>query len=420
MSSPVLHAVLGASSAHRWLACPPSARLSERFDNRFGRRESEYAKEGTKAHALGEIKIRNAYYHEDKMTVAKHSRMSPEEQSAYIGINDNRYKALREELGDIPEDMERATDDYCNVVMNKLARAKEVDPTATLLLEQRLDYSKWVPEGFGTGDCVIVSDSLLEVCDYKHGKGIPVDAHENPQLRLYGLGAYDRFYPLFGFPNVRMTIIQPRLESLSEETISAEELLHWATDTVVERAKLAWLGKGVFSPGEHCRFCSAKAVCSARVSNALKLYSYGMEQPGTLTDEQIADILPFLDDAETWISDIRDYATKAALYNGTHFRGYKLVLGKKPNRQWSNPEEVEAQWLRNGYPGAELYEKKLKPVGKIEKAVGKTAFRAIFSPLVTQGEGKPVLVPEDDKRQEYSQAATVFGDMIDDENNNDD
>ena len=139
MSSPVLHAVLGASSAHRWLACPPSARLSERFDNRFGRRESEYAKEGTKAHALGEIKIRNAYYHEDKMTVAKHSRMSPEEQSAYIGINDNRYKALREELGDIPEDMERATDDYCNVVMNKLARAKEVDPTATLLLEQRLD-----------------------------------------------------------------------------------------------------------------------------------------------------------------------------------------------------------------------------------------------------------------------------------------
>ena len=420
MSSPVLHAVLGASSAHRWLACPPSARLSERFDNRFGRRESEYAKEGTKAHALGEIKIRNAYYHEDKMTVAKHSRMSPEEQSAYVGINDNRYKALREELGDIPEDMDRATDDYCNVVMNKLARAKEADTSATLLLEQRLDYSKWVPEGFGTGDCIIVSDSLLEVCDYKHGKGIPVDAHENPQLRLYGLGAYDRFYPLFGFPNVRMTIIQPRLENLSEETISTEELLHWATDTVVERAKLAWLGKGVFSPGEHCRFCSAKAVCSARVSNALKLYSYGMEQPGTLTDEQIADILPFLDDAEAWISDIRDYATKAALYNGTHFRGYKLVLGKKPNRQWANEEEVEAQWLRNGYPGAELYEKKLKPVGKIEKAVGKTAFRAIFSPLVTQGEGKPILVPEDDKRQEYSQAATVFGDMIDNENENND
>ena len=257
MSSPVLHAVLGASSAHRWLACPPSARLGERFDNRFGRRESEYAKEGTKAHALGEIKIRNAYYHEDKMTVAKHSRMSPEEQSAYVGINDNRYKALREELGDIPEDMDRATDDYCNVVMNKLARAKEADTSATLLLEQRLDYSKWVPEGFGTGDCIIVSDSLLEVCDYKHGKGIPVDAHENPQLRLYGLGAYDRFYPLFGFPNVRMTIIQPRLENLSEETISTEELLHWATDTVVERAKLAWLGKGVFSPGELCRFCSA-------------------------------------------------------------------------------------------------------------------------------------------------------------------
>ena len=420
MSSPVLHAVLGASSAHRWLACPPSARLSERIDSRFGRRESEYAKEGTKAHALGELKIRNACYHEDKMTAAKHSRLSAEEQRTYIGINDNRYKAMRAELGEIPEDMERATDDYCNVVMNKLARAKDADPTAVLLLEQRLDYSKWVPSGFGTGDCIIVSDTLLEICDYKHGKGIPVDAHGNPQLRLYALGAYDRFYPLFEFPNIRMTIIQPRLESMTEETLSVDELLRWAADTVVETAKLAWLGKGVFSPGEHCRFCSAKAVCSARVANALKLYSYGLEQLGTLTDEQIADILPFLDGAEAWVADIRDYATKAALYNGTHFRGYKLVLGKKPNRQWSNEEEVEAQWLRNGYAGAELYEKKLKPVGKIEKAVGKTAFRAIFSPLVTQGEGKPILVPEDDKRQEYSQAAAVFGDMIDNNNENND
>ena len=352
------------------------------------------------------------------MTPSKHSRLPKEEQESYVGINDNRYRALREELGDIPDDMEHATDAYCDIVMEKYLRAKDADDSAVLLLEQKLDYSRWVPSGFGTGDCVIVSDSLLEVIDYKHGKGILVDAHGNPQLRLYALGAFEKYTPLFGFKNVRMTIIQPRLENVSEETITVGELLTWAADEVVKKAQLAWLGKGDFNPGEHCRFCSAKAVCSARVSNALKLFGYGMEQPGTLTEEQIADILPYLDDAESWINDIRTYATNSALHEGTRFRGYKLVLGKKPNRQWLNEEEVEAQWLRNGYPVEALYERKMLPVGKVEKNVGKAAFRAIFGELVTQGEGKPVLVPEDDKRQEYSQSATVFGDLIETNENN--
>ena len=411
MSSPVLHAVLGASSAHRWLACPPSARLGERFDNRFGRRESEYAKEGTKAHALGEIKIRNAYYHEDKMTVAKHSRMSPEEQSAYVGINDNRYKALREELGDIPEDMDRATDDYCNVVMNKLARAKEADTSATLLLEQRLDYSKWVPEGFGTGDCIIVSDSLLEVCDYKHGKGIPVDAVGNPQLRLYGLGAMERFGRLFDFQSVRMTIIQPRLDSVSEETLTCEDLTSWAAEEVVEKAKQAWTGSGEFVPGEHCRFCAAKAVCSARVAQAMRMFQYGLEAPGLIPDEQIPSILGMLNDAEAWIKDIRAYAENQALH-GQVWPGWKLVHGKKPNRQWADPEEVKAQLLRAGYPADQFQEVKLKPVGEIEKALGKKAFQALVCGLVSQGEGKLTLVPADDKRVEFASADADFQDLL--------
>jgi hypothetical protein len=407
---PSLHAVLGASSAHRWLVCTPSARLAEKFDLRYGRKESEYAREGTKAHALGELKIRRAIYEADGMTVAKHSRMSKAEQDAYQGINEHRYTALRDALGDIPKDMEEATDSYCDVVMSKFLQARDADPGTQLLLEQRLDYSRWVPSGFGTGDCVIVSDRLLEVLDYKHGKGIPVDAVDNPQLRLYGLGAYDRFRPLFDFDAVRVTIIQPRLESVTEETLSVEDLLAWAESAVVERAKLAWAGTGEFVPGEHCRFCSAKAVCSARVAQGLKVFEYGLESPGMISDEQLVAILPYLDDAAAWIEDIKAYAENQALH-GQRIPGYKLVRGKKPNRVWSNTEEVEAALLRAGYPESAFRETRLKSVGQVEKTLGKVAFDAICGPLTSQGEGKLILVPESDKRLEYTNTAAVFADM---------
>ena len=408
---PSLHAVLGASSAHRWLVCTPSARLCEKLTSRFGSESSPYAAEGTKAHALAEIKVRLAYYKADGMTAAKHSRMSPEQQEAYLGINEFRFKALRNELGDIPKDMEQATDSYCDIVMEKYLSAKEADPGAQLYLEQRLDYSTWVPSGFGTGDCIIVSDSLLEVCDYKHGKGIPVDAVGNPQLRLYGLGAMERFGRLYDFQSVRMTIIQPRLDSVSEETLTCEDLTSWAAEEVVEKAKQAWTGSGEFVPGEHCRFCAAKAVCSARVAQAMRMFQYGLEAPGLIPDEQIPSILGMLNDAEAWIKDIRAYAENQALH-GQVWPGWKLVHGKKPNRQWSDPEEVKAQLLRAGYPADQFQEVKLKPVGEIEKALGKKAFQALVGGLVSQGEGKLTLVPADDKRVEFASADADFQDLI--------
>ena len=408
---PSLHAVLGASSAHRWLVCTPSARLCEKLTSRFGSESSPYAAEGTKAHALAEIKVRLAYYKADGMTAAKHSRMSPEQQEAYLGINEFRFKALRNELGDIPKDMEQATDSYCDIVMEKYLSAKEADPGAQLYLEQRLDYSAWVPSGFGTGDCIIVSDSLLEVCDYKHGKGIPVDAVGNPQLRLYGLGAMERFGRLYDFQSVRMTIIQPRLDSVSEETLTCEELTSWAAEEVVEKAKQAWTGSGEFVPGEHCRFCAAKAVCSARVAQAMRMFQYGLEAPGLIPDEQIPSILGMLNDAEAWIKDIRAYAENQALH-GQVWPGWKLVHGKKPNRQWADPEEVKAQLLRAGYPADQFQEVKLKPVGEIEKALGKKAFQALVGGLVSQGEGKLTLVPADDKRVEFASADADFQDLI--------
>lgn len=408
---PQLHAVLGASSAKRWLTCTPSARLGERLTSRFGSESSPYAQEGTKAHALAEIKVRKAFYAADGMTTTVYSRMSEEEREAYTGINAFRYDALRAELGGIPSDMEHATDAYCDVVMEKYLSAKERDPSTRLLLEQRLDYSRWVPSGFGTGDCVIVSDSLLEIADLKYGLGIPVDAVGNPQLRLYGLGAIDKFGQLYDFPAVRMTIIQPRLESVREETLDRDALLDWAETEVRERAQLAWKGIGDFVPGDHCRFCPAKAVCSARVAEALKLFRYGFETPGLIPDEQIPGILETLDVAEAWIKDFRAYVEKQAL-NGQKFPGWKLVRGKKPNRRWADPEEVRAQLLRAGYAPGQIETTSLKPVGEIEKTIGAKAFRALVGGLVAQGEGRLTLVPESDKRLEYASADAAFADLI--------
>lgn len=411
MASPSLHSVFGASSSKRWLACTPSARLCERLEKRFEKKDSPYAREGTKAHALGEIKIRNALYHADEMTTAKWSRMSPEEQEAYEGINDFRYQALRDDLGEIPKDMEQATDTYCDVVMDRFLRAREIDPGAALLLEQRYDYSEWVRGGFGTGDATIVSDSLLEVLDLKFGRGIPIDAADNPQIRLYELGAYAKYRHLYDFDQVRGTIIQPRLDSLSDETLSVTALLDWANNYVSPRARLAWAGEGEFVTGEHCRFCAAKAICSARVAEAMKLFRYGLESPGVIPDEQIPEILATLDLAEAWISDIRNYAESQAL-RGQKWQGYKLVRGKKPNRKWADPDEVKAQLLRAGY-GLEQFEKhELRPPGEVEKTLGKTAFRALLDGLVSQGEARLVLVPESDKRVEYSAADADFSDLL--------
>ena len=408
---PQLHAILGASSAKRWLTCTPSARLGERLTSRFGSESSPYAQEGTKAHALAEIKVRKAFYAADGMTTTVYSRMSQEERDAYTGINAFRYDALRAELGDIPADMEHATDAYCDVVMEKYLSAKDQDASTRLLLEQRLDYSRWVPSGFGTGDCVIVSDSLLEIADLKYGLGIPVDAVDNPQLRLYGLGAIAKFGQLYDFPAVRMTIIQPRLESVSEETLDRVGVLDWAGSEVREKAQQAWKGVGEFVPGDHCRFCPAKAVCSARVAEALKLFRYGFETPGLIPDEQVPGILETLDVAEAWIKDFRAYAEKQAL-NGQKFPGWKLVRGKKPNRRWADPEEVRAQLLRAGYAPGQIETTSLKPVGEIEKTIGAKAFRALVGGLVAQGEGRLTLVPESDKRLEYASADAAFADLI--------
>lgn len=391
---PGIHALLSASKAKQWLTCPPSARLNERLAPIFGEQSSQYAAEGTLAHSLGELKLRRA-------------------SGEY---NEFRYQTERKALGPIPAEMERATDYYEDCVMEKYFTALRACPDAQLLLEQQLDYSRWVPKGFGTGDAIIISDATLEVCDLKYGKGIPISAIENPQARMYGLGAIAQFGDLYGFTHIRNTIIQPRLDSVTEETLTREALLEWG-EYVRPIAEEAWRGQGDFQPGEHCRFCNARAICYARAAQALAIFRHGFESPDVLPDSAIPDILKVADTAESWIKDVRAYALNQAL-KGAEWPGYKLVRGKRPGRGWKDEDAVKELMMRAGHPGESYLVTKMKSVAELEKVLGKTAFSALLGNQVTQGDGALSLVPEEDRRIEYTSADADFSDLIPDKSEN--
>lgn len=387
---PGVHSLLSPSAAHRWLNCPPSARLHSKLNERLGETESSFAREGTQAHALAELKLR---------------RENGE-------INQFRFDAEKKLLEPIPTEMDRATDYYVDVVLERLYAARKVCPDAQLFVEQRLDMSRWVPQCFGTSDAVIVSDQTLEVLDLKFGKGVPVDAVGNPQARLYALGAIDAFGDLYGFKSVRETIIQPRLDSVTEETLSLDDLLQWG-ESIGPAAQQAWRGQGEFNPGEHCRFCAAKAICAARATKAMSIFENGFDAPDVIPEENIAGILKVADMAEAWLHDIRSYAYQQAM-KGEQFAGFKLVRGRAPKRTWTNEDEVIDQMARAGYSKEQYTEQpKLMSVAALEKSIGKTAFKALLAPLTQQGEAQLILVPESDKREEYSSADMAFSDLAD-------
>ena len=385
---PGQHATLSPSSAKRFLSCPPSARLNAKLIERFGEQSSPFAEEGTKAHSLSELKLRRE-----------------------LGeMNDFRFKTLKEALGDIPAEMEMYTDRYVDVVLENYYAVKRKCEDALLLVEQRLNMERWVPGCFGTGDAIIVSDEILIVQDLKYGKGVPVSAEENPQARLYGLGAVNEYGALYGFPKVRTVIIQPRLESVTEETLTRDELLAWGEE-IRPIAEQAWRGEGEFHTGDHCRFCAARAICAARAAEAMDIFKHGFDEPQVIPDSDIPGILSVLDTAESWIRDIRAYALAQAK-NGIEYRGYKLVRGKRPGRKWRDEEEVENVLARAGYDREQYEETKLKSAAALEKVLGKSAFDALLGKMVTQGEGALELVPEEDKRPEFSPAEVVLEDLL--------
>lgn len=385
---PEVHAKRNSASAsHRWLNCPPSSALNERLTALMGEDTSPFAAEGTKAHSLAELKLR-----------CENGELNKFNRDAQIKL-----------LGEIPSEMDRATDEYVDVVMEKLYAAKQATPDAVLLIEQRLDFSPWAVGGFGTGDAAIISDTVLEVCDLKYGKGIPVSAEENPQARLYGLGAYNLLSDLYSFKTVRNTIIQPRLDSVSTEELSVEDLLAWG-ETVRPLAELSAAGEGAFKSGEWCRWCKAKAICRERVTAALAVFdSNAFRTPSTIPDSVLPDILKLADTAEQWLKDIKAYAHAQAC-NGATIQGYKLVRGRTPGRKWMNEDCVADQLRRAGYTTEQMYtEPELKSVSAMEKSIGKTAFKALLEGYYFTPEGALSLVPESDKRE--SVLADDFADL---------
>lgn len=386
---PLTHSSIGPSSAERWKNCTPSAQLNAKLIERFGEQSSPYAAEGTQAHALAELKVRH-------------------ESGA---INDYNFKVQREAMGELPKEMEMFTDRYVDAVLERYYAAKRKCPDAQLLVEQRLTMDRWAPGCFGTSDAVIVSDEVLIVIDFKYGKGVPVSAEGNSQARLYALGGVNEYGDLYGFQEVRTVICQPRLDSLSEEALTRAELLAWG-DELRPVAEMAARGEGEFHTGDWCRFCAARAICAARAAEAMDIFKHGFDEPRVIPDSDIPGILRVLDTAEDWIKDIRAYALNQAK-QGVAYQGYKLVRGKRPGRKWRNEDEVVNELTRAGYDRDQYEETKLKSVAELEKVLGKPAFEALLGKQVTQGEGALTLVPEDDKRPEYTAAEAALSDLID-------
>lgn len=381
------HALLSASGAARWLACTPSAKLEQQFPEAV----SEYAAEGTTAHELAELTARY-----------------------FLGvISELEFENTRDELSKGPyynAEMQECANDYAKFVLNKFKAAQEHTPDALIELEVKVDFSKWVKAGFGTGDCIIIADDVLEIVDLKYGKGYRVEAIGNPQMRLYALGALLKYDMLYDFKTVRMTIFQPRLSGVqSSDEITVEELLDWAESYVKPRAKMAYAGKGEFAPSEEtCKFCRAKAQCRARADQNLKLFD---EAPDVLliSPEEAGAILEKAADIQAWLSDLENLVS-STLLSGEPVPGWKLVEGRS-NRKFADELKVVEAMKAAGYDEALLYERKLIPLTQMEKDFGKKAVAEVLSELIIKPQGKPTLAPEKDKRPEFKPAEQILADF---------
>ena len=371
--APNAHALLSASSSLRWLNCPPSARLSENYEDK----SSDFAAEGTDAHELCEYKLKKA-----------------------LG---QRAKNPTENLTWYNEEMEECASGYAEYVMELIAQAKKNCADPVVLIEQRLDYSKYVTDGFGTGDCVIIADGTLNIVDYKHGKGVEVSALDNPQMKLYALGALGIFDSIYDIENITMTIYQPRIANISTCSVPMGELIDWAENVLKPTAELAFNGKGEFRCGDWCRFCKARAQCRERANTNIELAKYDFIEPPLLSDDEVEEILDKIDRLVSWANDIKEYALKAAL-NGKQWKNRKLVEGRSIRKY--TDEAMAALAVKNA--GYEPYEKKLLGITEMQKMLGKEQFNKILGDFVEKPKGKPTLVPMSDKRKEINTAASDF------------
>ena len=357
------HAVLSASGSHRWLNCTPSARLELEFENTG----SEAAREGTAAHALCEHKLKRALHMRSRRPASDYDS----------------------------DEMEECTDAYVDFVMEQYETAKQVCEDPVILIEQRLDFSCYVPDGFGTGDCLIISDDRLHIIDFKYGMGVLVEAEGNPQMKLYALGALAVYDALYDIREVSMTIFQPRRENVSTWTIPVEDLKDWAENELKPRAKMAYDGEGEYLPGEWCTFCRAAVRCRARAEEKLKLAQTEFRMPPLLTDAEIEDILAVLPDLTKWANEITAYALDTALNHGKEWNGFKVVQGRSV-RKYRDEAAVAEAAKEAGYK--DIYRQSLIPLTEMQRLMGKDRFEEILGGLITKAPGRPTLVPKSDRR----------------------
>lgn len=377
------HARLNASSSHRWMMCPPSVKLSEQFEDK----PSSYAEEGTFLHELCELKLHRYLGDMDPALI----------ELQYAEHRDNDFYS---------DEAETVTDEYVAFCIETIEAVRLSCPDPLIMVEHRLDYSDYVPDGFGTGDLIIVADGVLEVIDFKGGRGVRVEATRNSQLMLYGLGALLEFDPLYDIHQVRMTIVQPRLSNLSSFEMEADDLIRWAETEVRPKAMLANEGKGEFCAGEWCRFCKARYTCRKRSEYHMSLAARDFKEPDLLSDEEIADILPVAESLNSWVQDLLAYATQEAVI-GKIWPGYKLVAGRSIRKYTSEAEVIKAA-TEAGY--TDIYKTSLLGVGDLEKRMGKKAFNEVLGKYIVKPVGAPTLVPETDPRKPYVNAASVFND----------
>ena len=371
------HALLAPSSSERWINCPPSAKENAVQQDT----SSSYAQQGTDAHTLCEYKVKKALGH--------------------------RVRDPTEDLTYFDEEMAECSDAYCEFVMEQVETAKQNCSDPLVLVEQRLDFTRWVSESFGTADCIIVADGMLTVIDFKYGLGILVEAEENPQMRMYALGALNLFESLYDIQTVRMIIFQPRRDNISIAEISKEELLEWAEKILVPAAALAANGEGEYKAGKHCQFCKVKATCRKRAEYNLQMAQYDFAVPDTLSDDEISMILNRADTFIGWVNDVKTYALEQAI-SGKEFPGYKIVEGRS-NRRYTNDDAVAAVVTDAGY---DPFEKKLMGVTAMTKLLGKKKFDTLLSSLIEKPQGTPTLVPDSDKRKAWNPTAEDFKETL--------
>ena len=367
------HALLSASSSQRWLECPPSAKLCAEHPGRG----SPFAQQGTDAHTLAAYKLEKA--------LGRKAR-DPTEDLAYFDA-----------------EMADCTDAYAAFVMEQLAEARKLCPDPLVQVEQKTRFDRWVPEGFGTADACIVADDTMYVIDLKYGTGILVDADWNSQIMCYALGLLEQYDGIYDIRHIKMTIFQPRRDNVTTFGLTKEQLLDWADNSLAPRAKLAYDGEGEFRAGSHCQFCSIKGTCRKRAEYNLEMARYDFAMPATLDGNEIAAILPRIDQLVAWGNDVKEYALEQVL-NGKQFPGYKVVAGRSVSR-YANDESVAKAVIA---AGEDPWEKRLLGITAMRTLLGRKRFDELLGVMIIKPPGKPTLVPESDKRPEIHTAYMDF------------